>query len=65
MNRKIIYVDFIFKRKKISSKPLLLIYKIRINIKILFSHLFEISHNINNNVRPSNNITPYPFKKVL
>lgn len=63
MNRKIIYVDFIFKRKKISSKPLLLIYKIRINIKILFSHLFEISHN--KNVKASNNITPYPFKKVL
>ncbi len=63
MNRKIIYVDFIFKRKKISSKPLLLIYKIKINIKSLFNNLFEIKHH--KEARNSNNIKLYPFKKVL
>jgi len=63
MNRKIIYVDFIFKRKKITSKTLLFIYKIKINIKRLFNNIFVIKFN--KNKKASNNITPYPFKKVL
>lgn len=63
MNRKIIYVDFIFKRKKISSKPLLLIYKIKINIKNLFNHLFRINHHNNKNASPP--IKLHPYKKVL
>ncbi len=63
MNRKIIYVDFIFKRKKITSKPLLLIYKIKINIKSLFSNLFKINHS--KNINTENNIKLYHFRKVL
>ncbi|MCF0148283.1 MAG: hypothetical protein HUJ77_07780 [Clostridium sp.] len=63
MNRKIIYVDFIFKRKKISSKPLLLIYKLKINVKRLFNNLFRIYSAKNTNTE--NNIKHYPFKKVL
>lgn len=63
MNRKIIYVDFIFKRKKISSKPLLLIYNIKINIKSFFNKLFKIRHDKNKTT--SKNIKLYPFKKVL
>ena len=62
MNRKIIYVDFSFKRKKITSKPLLFIYKIRINIKRILNNLFAINRKTNNT---SNNIKNYPFKKVL
>ncbi len=62
MNRKIIYVDFSFKRKKITSKPLLFIYKIKINIKRILNNLFAINRKTNNT---SNNIKNYPFKKVL
>jgi len=62
MNRKIIYVDFNFKRKKITSKPLLLIYKIKINIKRILNNLFAINAKTSNS---SNNIKNYPFKKVL
>ena len=62
MNRKIIYVDFNFKRKKITSKPLLFIYKIKINIKRILNNLFAINTKTNNT---SNNIKNYPFKKVL
>lgn len=63
MNRKIIYVDFIFKRKRITSKPLLFIYKMKINIKSLFNNLFNI--NFYKNKKTSNNTKLYPFKKVL
>jgi len=63
MNRKIIYVDFIFKRKRITSKPLLFIYKMKINIKRIFNNLFAIKPYKNKN--NSNNIRQYPFKKVL
>ena len=62
MNRKIIYVDFSFKRKKITSKPLLFIYKIKINIKRILNNLFAINTKTNNTL---NNIKSYPFKKVL
>ena len=62
MNRKIIYVDFSFKRKKITSKPLLFIYKIKINIKKILNNLFAINTKTNNTL---NNIKSYPFKKVL
>ena len=62
MNRKIIYVDFSFKRKKITSKPLLFIYKIKINIKRILNNLFAINTKTNNTLK---NIKSYPFKKVL
>jgi hypothetical protein len=63
MNRKIIYVDFIFKKKRITSKPLLFIYKTKISIKILFNKLFNTkSYSRNKNL---NNSKLYPFKKVL
>ncbi len=59
MNRKIIYVDFIFKRKRIKSKPLLFIYKIKINIKDFLNKLFnkKTHHPTNSNI--------YYLKKVL
>lgn len=63
MNRKIIYVDFIFKKKRITSKPLLFIYKIKINIKILFNKLFNIKSY--GRKKKSNDSKLYPFKKVL
>lgn len=63
MNRKIIYVDFIFKKKKITSKPLLFIYKMKINIKLNFNKLFNIKSHVK--IKNSNNSKLYPFKKVL
>ncbi|WP_317271565.1 MULTISPECIES: hypothetical protein [Clostridium] len=63
MNRKIIYVDFIFKRKKITSKTLLFIYNMKINIKIFFNNIFVIKPR--KKKKTSNNITHYPFRKVL
>ena len=63
MNRKIIYVDFIFKRKKTTSKPLLFIYQIKINIKDFINKLF--SKNINKKAHSSNSSNLYYFKKVL
>lgn len=59
MNRKIIYVDFIFKRKRITSKPLLFIYRFKINIKDFIDKLFNKKTTSNNN----SNI--YYLKKVL
>jgi len=41
VKEKIIYVDFIFKRKKIKSKPLLLIYKIRYIFRYSLNNLFQ------------------------
>ena len=63
MNRKIIYVDFIFKRKRITSKPLLFIYKIKINIKDFINKLFN--KNINNKANSLNTSNIYYLKKVL
>lgn len=63
MNRKIIYVDFIFKRKRITSKTLLFIYKVKINIKSFFNNLFDIKSY--KNEETVNNTKLYPFKKVL
>lgn len=59
MNRKIIYVDFIFKRKRITSKPLLFIYKIKINIKDFIDKLF------NKKSATFSNSNVYYLKKVL
>ena len=59
MNRKIIYVDFIFKRKRITSKPLLFIYKFKINIKDFIDKLF------NKKTTSHNNSNIYYLKKVL
>lgn len=63
MNRKIIYVDFIFKKKRITSKTLLFIYKMKINIKLNFNKLFNIKSYVK--TKNSNNSKLYPFKKVL
>ena len=63
MNRKIIYVDFIFKRKKITSKPLLFIYRIKFNIKDFLNKLFI--KNTNNKPYSSKASNLYHFKKVL
>lgn len=63
MNRKIIYVDFIFKRKKITSKPLLFIYKIKFSIKDSFNKLFV--KDTNNKTDSSNSSNVYHLKKVL
>lgn len=63
MNRNIIYVDFIFKRKKITSKPLLFIYKIKINIKSFFNNITINKSKIN--INSSKKSILYPFKKVL
>ena len=61
MNRKVIYVDFTFKRKKITSKHLLFIYKIKINIKNIFNNIFSIKSN----VITKNTTKHNPFKNVL
>lgn len=57
MNRKIIYVDFIFKRKKISSKFLFFIYDLKLKSKNIFNGLsyFKFIHkNKFNNIDSSN-----------
>lgn len=61
MNRKIIYVDFIFKKKRITSKPLLFIYKFKINIKNIFNNIFVIKSQI----KVKSNHKNSSFKKVL
>jgi len=35
MNKKIIYVDFLFKRKRIKSKPMYYIYRMQYLLKII------------------------------
>lgn len=58
MNRKIIYVDFVFKRRKLSSRTIHFIYKLKIKLKRLFNKIFK-----NRMKKTNSNI--YPFKKVL
>ncbi len=58
MNRKIIYVDFVFKRRKLSSRTIHFIYKLKIKLKRLFNKIFK-------NRRKKTNSNIYPFKKVL
>ncbi|MBU5454440.1 hypothetical protein [Caproiciproducens sp. MSJ-32] len=41
MNKKIIYVDFVFKRRRIKSKPMYYIYKIQYLIKIIKEKIFK------------------------
>ncbi|GAB6169070.1 hypothetical protein JCM1393_15300 [Clostridium carnis] len=58
MNKKIIYVDFVFRRKRISSKKLHFLCSINIKLKNLFQYfLRKQKKNINSKI--------YPFKKVL
>ncbi|GAA0752247.1 hypothetical protein SDC9_45561 [bioreactor metagenome] len=58
MNRKIIYVDFVFKRRKLSSRTIHFIYKLKVKLKHLFNKIFKNrKRKINSNI--------YPFKKVL
>lgn len=63
MNRKIIYVDFIFKKKRITSKPLLFIYRTKITIKNFLNKLFNIKSY--SRIKKLDNSNIYPFKKVL
>lgn len=63
MKEKIIYVDFIFKRKKIKSKPLLLIYKIRYFCRYSLNNLFQYRFIKKENYDNESKI--YTFKKVL
>lgn len=63
MKEKIIYVDFIFKRKKIKSKPLLLIYKIRYIFRYSLNNLFKYRFIKKENHDSESKI--YNFKKVL
>lgn len=58
MNRKIIYVDFVFKRKKLSSRTMHFIYKLNIKLKHFINKMFKKKH-------VKNNSKVYPFKKVL
>lgn len=58
MNKKIIYVDFVFKKKKISSKTFYLFYRLKIKLSILFNKYFR------KNEKPEESKV-YPFKKVL
>ena len=58
MNKKIIYVDFVFKKKKISSKTFYLFYRLKIKLSILFNKYFH------KNEKPEESKI-YPFKKVL
>lgn len=58
MNRKVIYVDFVFKRKKLSSKTTHFIYKIKLKIKNFLNNLFKTK-------KLKSNFKIYPFKKVL
>jgi|GEM_PF-2165154 hypothetical protein len=58
MNRKIIYVDFIFKRRRIKSKPMYYIYKINYLLKTLRDKIF------NKKKRYYENIQPF-YKKII
>ncbi len=58
MKRKIIYVDFVFKKKKISSKISYIFYKIKIKLSIIFNKYFCKN-------KKSKETKIYPFKKVL
>ena len=58
MNRKVIYVDFVFKRRKLSSRTIHFIYKIKIKLKLLINKIFKKK-------RIKNSSKVYTFKKVL
>ena len=58
MNRKVIYVDFVFKRRKLSSRTIHFTYKIKIKLKLLINKIFKKK-------RIKNSSKVYPFKKVL
>lgn len=58
MNRKIIYVDFVFKRRKLSSRTTHFIYKLNAKIKLLINKIFKKKY-----VKTNSKV--YPFKKVL
>lgn len=58
MNRKVIYVDFVFKRRKLSSRTIHFIYKLKIKLKLLINKIFK-----KKSIKNSSKV--YPFKKVL
>ena len=58
MNRKVIYVDFVFKRRKLSSRTIHFIYKLKIKLKLLINKIFKKK-------RIKNSSKVYHFKKVL
>lgn len=58
MNRKIIYVDFIFKKKRITSRPLLFLYIIKLKLSFFLKNLSLLytkdSFKTNKNNKPYN-----------
>lgn len=58
MNEKIIYVDFVFKRKKISSKTFYIFYRIKVRLNLFFNKYFY-------KTKKSEETKIYSFKKVL
>ena len=58
MNEKIIYVDFVFKRKKISSKTFYIFYRIKVRLSLLFNKYFH-------KTKKPEETKIYEFKKVL
>ena len=58
MNKKIIYVDFVFKKKKMPSKIFYIFYRIRVRLSVLFNKYFH-------KTKKAEETKIYPFKKVL
>ena len=58
MNEKIIYVDFVFKKKKIPSKILYIFYRIKVKLSLLFNKYFHKQ-------KKTEETKIYSFKKVL
>lgn len=58
MNKKIIYVDFVFKKRKIPSKISYIFYRTKVRLGILFNKYFH-------KTKKPEDTKIYPFKKVL
>lgn len=58
MNEKIIYVDFVFKRKRIPSKIFYIFYRIKVRLSLLFNKYFH-------KTKKPEETKIYEFKKVL
>jgi hypothetical protein len=41
-DKKVIYVDFVFKRKRITSKAMFFLYKINLKLKFIINKLFKL-----------------------
>ncbi len=60
MNRKVIYVDFVFKRRKLSSRTMHFIYKLKTKFILLYNKIYK-----KKKIKIKNSSKVYPFKKVL